>query len=77
MPEAVTVPSLTMMTSTVSKESLTRDTQIHTDTYAHDFGTTLKFAVAYDFVNKKERITVSWLIKHFRYYNCVANITDL
>ena len=31
MYEAVTVPSLTMMTSTVSKESLARDTHTHTD----------------------------------------------
>ena len=32
MPEAVTVSNLTMMTSTVSKESLARDTHTHTDT---------------------------------------------
>ena len=37
MSEAVTMPSLKMMTSTVSKESLARDTQTdrQTDTHTH------------------------------------------
>ena len=33
--EAVTMPSLTMMTSTVPEESLVRDTHIHTHTCTH------------------------------------------
>ena len=45
MSEAVTLPSLTMMTSTVSEESLARDT--HTHTHTHSLGSTLnlKFAL--------------------------------
>ena len=38
--EAITVPSLTMMTSTVSEESLARNTHIHT----HGLGSLLKLA---------------------------------
>ena len=47
MSEAVTVPSLMMMTSTVSEESLARDT--HTDSGSY----TLKFATSHDFASKK------------------------
>ena len=43
--EAVTVPSLTMMTSTVSKESLARDSYTHTHTHTHtDTGLEFKFS---------------------------------
>ena len=63
MSEAVTVPTLMVMTSTVSEESRVRDIPyIHTDrqaerereTHTHtDSGSSmLKFAVAYDFANK-------------------------
>ena len=45
MSEALTVPRLTMMTSTVSKESLARDT--------HTQSSTLKSSVAYNFENKQ------------------------
>ena len=39
MSEAVTMPSLMMMTSIVSEESFARDTQIDTHTHTHsDFG---------------------------------------
>ena len=35
MPEAVTVPSLIMMTLIVFEESLVRETHVHTHTYKH------------------------------------------
>ena len=44
MTEAVTVPSLMMMTSTVSEESLVRDTHTYTHTYTH---TGTDFCVVY------------------------------
>ena len=50
MSEAVTVPSLMMRTSTVSEESLVRDTHTHTQrhthplTHTHSLDSTLKFA---------------------------------
>ena len=54
MPEAVTVPSLTMTISTVSEESLTRDyTDRRTHTHADSGSSTLKYVyVVYDFANK-------------------------
>ena len=53
MSEAVNVPSLIMMTSIVSKESLARDTHTQTD---RQVSSKLKFAVAYNFAKKnKER----------------------
>ena len=47
--EVVTVPSLMMVTSIVSEESLARDTHTHTHTHTrHRFGSsTVQFAVAY------------------------------
>ena len=47
------MPSLTMMTSTVSEESLERDTHTHTQRQGL---TIVNFCtVAYDFANKKDR----------------------
>ena len=55
MSEAVTVPSLMMMTSTVSEESLARDTHTdrhtpHTDRQSRFYLKSCK--VTYDFANK-------------------------
>ena len=56
MSEAVTVPSLTMMTSTVSEESLEggthTDTHTYTYTYTDSGSSTLKFAKS---LMKRER----------------------
>ena len=48
MSEKVNVPSLTMMISTVSEESLVRNT------HTHGLGSTLKLAVTYDIANKQK-----------------------
>ena len=45
MSEAVTVPGLTMMTSTVSKESLARDTHAHIHTQTR-VSSKLKFSMS-------------------------------
>ena len=71
MSEAVTVPSLTMMTSTVSEEPFTRDTHTHTHTHTqtdrqtggqtntHTHSVLRKIGkVAYDFANKNKLIKV-------------------
>ena len=52
MSEAVIVPSLTLMTSTVSEESLARDT--HTHTHRLWVVYVKLFKVAYNFENKND-----------------------
>ena len=47
MSEAVTVPNLTMATSTVSEESLARDTHTRTHARAHAHTHTLSLGVVY------------------------------
>ena len=67
MSEAITVPNLAMMASTISEESCARDT--HARTHAHTHTHTYKhsrilgvlyvriFKVAYDFKNKNQIFT--------------------
>ena len=68
MYESVTVPRSTMMTSTVSEESLARDTDIdinthtHTHTHRHGLGSTLKCAVQTESTKKKTE--VNWCFLH-------------
>ena len=63
MSEAVTTPSLMMMTLTVSEESLVRDRHTHKRLGSSFF----KFAnVTYDFANKKieqeEQSSLCWIL---------------
>ena len=52
MSEAVSVPCLTMMTSTVSEKSPARDTHTHAHTHINTHMTHV--AIAYDFANRKQ-----------------------
>ena len=74
MSEAVTVPSLTMMTLTVSEESLARDT------HRHGIGTTLTFAVTYNFANKNTTfllLSVYFFGRHHFYHSFMLTLSHI
>ena len=62
MPEALTVPSVMMMTSIVSEESLARGTHTHRHTHTHrqTFASSFLncFKVVSDFENRKQAVEI-------------------
>ena len=58
MSDAVTVPSLMMMISIVSEDSLARDTHTHTHTHTPVVYVKVCRKIAYDFVNTNYNLSL-------------------